>query len=111
MAFAGLPDLSHSAKDLLLVCGKGRGGLLCRCGDRMPGGFLGKIFSLVVGQEPSCVLSALDAEMPTCLASHVIISHIASGGAHVRRGIKGGELIQSITIEPLIEDSEVIFLR
>ena len=58
------------------------------------------------GQEPSCVLSALDAEIPRCLAYHVIISYIALGGAHVRRGLKGGDRIQLITIEPLIEESE-----
>ena len=52
--------------------------------------------------------------MPRCLASHVIISHIASGGAHVRRGLKGGEQMQFITSQSFIEDSEEVkwsFLR
>ena len=73
----------------------------------MPGGFLGKIFSLVVGQSGA----KLCLKWPRCLdplAYHVITSHIASGGAHVRRGLKGSEQVQFITSDSLIEDSEEV---
>ena len=97
LVFLGLPHPCHGSIHLLLLCGKSRGGLLCRYGDR------------VSGQTFHCLHKAED-QRPAVEAysrpqyDSKSSSYIDEGGAHLWGRLQGGEQVQLHQVQrPLLQ--------